>query len=371
MVRISDILKKKVEAESPPQPQQPEPGPGPLPEEKTRLEGLFSGAKEEPQRQERPQPPVEPGIRISETVMSKSKLLNREEAMKLYQEAIALAKEIYEKVKAGKDILEEDLKNIIAYVEKFVDQQRLDNDNILSLLNLPVQDGFIYMHAVNVSIICIDLGLGLGYERNKLVELGTIAMVHDIGMVKFYDLYNQSRRLTEKEMAKIRNHPRISAEILGKVRNICKKCVPVVYQEHERVDGSGYPNGLKEEVIDEYARIIGPVDMYEALTHSRPYRQGMNPCDALNVILENKNAFGRKIMKVLVQRLAGPFPIGTNIRLSSGEKGKVIKRNLDNPLRPIVEITIADRESSEKTRIIDLAQHPTLYIKGVSEDKKV
>jgi HD-GYP domain-containing protein (c-di-GMP phosphodiesterase class II) len=359
MVRISDILKKKAGAESPPQPQQPEPGPLPEQEAESQPSPPPADRKEEP------------GISISDTVMSKSKLLNREECLKLYEEAIALAKKIYEKVKAGKDILEEDLKNIFSYVEKFVDQQRLDNDNMLNLVSLPVQDGFIYAHAVNVSIFCIDLGLGLGYEKNKLVELGIIAMVHDIGMVKFYDLYNQPRRLTEKENAEIKTHPKISAEILGKVRNICKKCAPVVYQEHERIDGSGYPDGLKEEAIDEYARIIGPVDMYEALTHSRPYRKGMNSCDALDIILNNKNAFGRKIMKVLIERLACPFPVGCQVKLNSGEKGMVIKRNLSCSLRPVVEIiSSADGESLEKSRIIDLSKHHTIFIKNILEEKK-
>jgi HD-GYP domain-containing protein (c-di-GMP phosphodiesterase class II) len=266
---------------------------------------------------------------------------------------------------------EEDLKNIIAYVEKFVDQQCLENNNILSLINLPMQDGFIYKHVVNVGISCIDLGLGLGYDKAKLVELGTIAIVHDIGMAKMFGLYDQPRRLTTAEYEEIKKHPKISAELLGKVRTVCKKCASVVYQEHERVDGSGYPNGLKEEAIDEYAKIIGPADMYEALTHHRPYRNRMSQSEALDVLLSNKNGFGRKIMKLLIERLASPFPVGSNIKLSSGEKGKVIKRNLGCPLRPVVEIiTEADGEQLEKARTIDLAKHPTVYIKGTLEDEK-
>lgn len=75
-------------------------------------------------------------------------------------------------------------------------------------------------------------------------------------------------------------------------------------------------------------------------------------------------------MKVLIERLASPFPIGSNIKLSSGEKGKVIKRNLVCPLRPVVEIVSeADEEKLVETRTIDLAKHPTIYIKGILEEK--
>jgi len=369
MVRISDILKKtgKEKAEAnPAQPQLPPPqqqipsGPPP------------TDIKEKSQSEEKIESQSEVGIKISQTVLGKSKSLDNDECVKLYNEAVSLIKDIYDKAKDGREIADEDLKNIVVYVEKFVDQQYLANDNILQLINLPIQGDFIYNHLVNVCIISIDLGIGLGYDKAKLIELGRIAILHDIGMAKFYDSYSQQHRFNEVEYTKIKEHPKIGAEILGKFKNICERCAPVVYQEHERIDGSGYPLGLKEESIDEYAKILGSADMYEALTHGRPYRSKMGSGEVLRTILKSKNSFGRKIMKVLIQRFASPFPVGSNIKLSSGEKGKVIKRNLDCALRPVVEIIVeADEEHLEKTRIIDLAKHPTIYIKGPLEDEEI
>jgi HD-GYP domain-containing protein (c-di-GMP phosphodiesterase class II) len=365
MVRIADILKKKAEGQ-----QAKPPASEPPPEQKTQSEQPSPSVKEEPQSQERPELHKEPGIRISETVLAKSKLLSQKESIELYSETVSLVKEIYDWVKAGKEITEENLKDIIVYVGKFVDQQCLDNDNILSLINLPTENDFIYKHVVNVGIICIDLGCGLGYDKAKLIELGSIAIVHDMGMTKFHDLYNRPHQFNEKEFAEIKNHCKIGAEILGKFKDKYKRMVSVVYQEHERLDGSGYPLGLKEEAIDEYAKIIGLADMYEALTHLRPYRSETSPAKVLDILLLNRNGFWRKIMKVLIERLASPFPVGSNIKLSSGEKGKVIKRNLACPLRPVVEIVSeADEEKLAETRTIDLAKHPTIYIKGILEEK--
>ena len=233
---------------------------------------------------------------------------------------------------------------------------------------LPVQGDYIFQHVVNVTIISIDLGLGLGYDKTKLAELGIVAILHDIGMVKFKDLYSQPRPLDPKESNEIRNHPKIAAEILERFKGTYQRAITAIYQSHERVDGSGYPLGLKEEAIDEYAKIIGPADMYEALVHSRPYRPEKTPYEALRIMLENKNDFGKKIMKVLIERLASPFPLGSNIKLSSGEKGRVIRRNLGYPLRPVVEIMHDNKgEKLEKSRIIDLAQCPTIHIKSALE----
>lgn len=370
MVRISDILKFKKKSEA----EQPElPASGAPQKQEAVSQPLAPSAKEEPPKSGETGilPSPEPGIRISETVMSKSKMLDKEECVNLYKQAVGLVQEIYEKTRVGREITEGDLKNANAYAEKFVDQQSLDNDNILSLLRLP-RGEFIYgRHAVNVCIICIDLSIGIGYDRNKLMELGTITLLHDTGMERYHDLYNQPRRLIEREIAEIKNHPKISAEILEKFGNLYRRASSVIYQEHERVDGSGYPNGLKEETIHEYAKIIGLADMYEALTHTRPYRGAFDPRDALNIILENKNAFGRKIMKVLIERLACPFPVGSNIKLSSGEKGKVIKRNLACSLRPVVEIiSAANGENLEKSRTINLSKHPTIFIKDTLKDDK-
>ena len=311
------------------------------------------------------------GIRISESTMGKLNLFDEQETLKLYEQTISLVKEIYDKAKDKKEIAEEDKNNIISYVEKFVDQQTLLNDNILNLLNLQIKDEFIYNHVVNVCIISIDLGLGLGYDREKLVELGTIAIIHDIGLVKFSEIYNQQRALNEAEYNEIKNHPVVSAEILKKSKDIFKRAISVVYQEHERVDGSGYPHGLKGDSIDEYAKIIGLADTYEAMTHLRAYRRRIIQYEVIKRLIEAKNSFDIKPMKVLIERIASPYPLSSYVKLSSGEKGRVIRRNLGCPLKPVIEIMRdASGEKIRKIRIIDLAKFPTIYIKNIlkSED---
>ena len=373
MVRISDILKKtgqkKAESERPPS-EAPALPPRPAPETKAQPDPVTF--KEKPVSEEKQGPPPEKGVTIFETVMAKNKLLNEEECLELYQETVSLVKEIYDKARAGKETIEADLEHVIVLVEKIADQQCLNNDNILNPMISSQSDDFLFQHAVNVAIVSMDVGLGLEYDKTALAELGFIAILHDIGMVKFKDLYRLPRRLNQTEYDQIRDHTKIGAGMLEQFKNTHQRLIAVIAQSHERVDGSGYPLGLKEENIDEYARIIGAVDMYEALVHSRPYRAEKTPYEALRVMLTNKNGFEKRIMKILIERMASPFPLGSNIKLNSGEKGRVIKRNLGYPLRPVVEITHdAKDEKLGKPRTIDLSKSPTIHIKSSLEIEHV
>jgi len=183
-------------------------------------------------------------------------------------------------------------------------------------------------------------------------------------MAKLSDLYMQPRQLDKDEYNEIRKHPGTSTEILKNFKDIYKRAISVVHQEHERIDGSGYPRGLKRDYIDEYAKIIGLADIYEAVTHLRPYRDKFSPCDVIRQIIDLKRSFEKRIVKVLMERVCTPFPLCSNIRLSSGEEGRVIRRNLASPFRPIIEITSnANGEKLEEAKIIDLTKYPTVYIK--------
>lgn len=290
--------------------------------------------------------------------------LNEEESLKLYEETISLVKDIYNRIQAGKEFIERD-KDIIDYLNRYADQQYLNNDNILNLVNIQAKDDYMYNHVVNVCIISIDIGIGMGYDRPQLFELGKAAILHDIGMIKLYDVYNKPRRLSPEEYKEIKTHPLLGAEILEKLKIIAEKTVTATTQEHERIDGSGYPHGLKKEAIDEYAKIIGLADVYEAMTHVRPYRDKFHPYEALKEIIDAKDTFEKKIIKVLIERICCPYPLGSYVKLSTGEKGEVIKRNLRNSFRPIVEINYDSKgKRLRKPRIVDLIKYPSIYIKG-------
>src|SRR5690242_19965317 len=131
----------------------------------------------------------------------------------------------------------------------------------------------IISNMVNVSILATKLGMGIGYQREALIGLALAGLLHDVGMLQLSEsLLSNPGKLSEEERAQIRQHPEIGFQMLSKLGAQYAWLAQVAWQEHERWNGQGYPRGLKGDQIHEYARIIGIVDIFDALVSPRPYR---------------------------------------------------------------------------------------------------
>lgn len=353
MVKISDILKGVKEKDE----KKPLSVPAllegtPQPPEDARVE------KEEPKLSE---------LRISSVVKERGRVLNNEESKELYEEAISLAREIQGKALTN-GVLE--WKSIAAIVERLVEQLILNNGSLLELTTELTQS-YLYSHAVNVCIFSIKIGIGLGYDRAELIQLGLPAFLHDIGMVKCIDLANQPRKLDTEEYNKIKNHPIIGSEILKKTKELSKRVICVVLQQHERIDGSGYPHGLKGKSIDTHAKIVGLADAYEAMMHARAHRDKYMPKEVIQELLKTRHGFEGKLIKTLIEEV-GIFPVGCFVRLNTKEIGMVIKINRECLTRPVIEIIIDSYgERLKQPRQVDLADNPNLHIKDCLKEKEL
>jgi hypothetical protein len=134
-------------------------------------------------------------------------------------------------------------------------------------------------------------------------------------------------------------------------------------QVNERLDGSGYPQGLQGDEINEYAQVIGLVDMYEALVHSRPQREKFHHFKAVKEIIKSgKHLFKRKHLKALLN-IFSIFPLHSYVRLNSDAVCKVVKTYPDQPMRPRIQIVFDSQQKRVLTeRIINLPDDPLLYI---------
>ncbi len=221
------------------------------------------------------------------------------------------------------------------------------------------------VHGINVAIFAIKIGAGLGYKREQLIELGIAALVHDIGMCKISDeVVNKEGVLTNEEYALIKKHPQFGYDIIhNALGEEYKWLAEVVSQEQEREGGQGYPRGLTGNEIHEYAKVIGMVDVYEALSHPRPQRKRFLPYEATKVIVNSsKNMFPQKLIKVLLTKLSC-FPIGSYVVLNSKAIGKVVETNEASPLRPVIEMlydSMGKKLAEKKT--VKLQDTPLLYI---------
>jgi HD-GYP domain-containing protein (c-di-GMP phosphodiesterase class II) len=299
-------------------------------------------------------------VKISSIV---NKITSFEESKNLYNDTLSLIKEV---LKDGADYRSVDLNKITAQAEKLIEQQTIGNKALLMLVfsrNL-IDQNYLFCHAVNVCIYSIEVGLGLGYERPALIELGVAALFYDIGMTKYLDIVSQPRKLTPQEYAEIKNHSVAGALILERINGLSKSASLLARQHHERIDGSGYPEGLKAQAMNEYAKILSIVDVYEAMTHVRFQRDRHASLDTVRDILNNKDKFDQGILKIFIDRI-GIFAVGSIVRLSTKEIAQIIRLNPGIPLRPVVQI-ICDTNGYKlsETKILDLLTQPTVYIKG-------
>lgn len=229
---------------------------------------------------------------------------------------------------------------------------------------------WIISHSVNVGIFAVKIGLGLKYDKEKLQQLTLAALLHDVGMAKVSTrILFKHGRLSPSEFDQIRQHPVDGYELVKHLEKDYPYVVDTVYQEQEREDGSGYPQGLKSAEISEFAKVIGIADVFEALVHGRTYRDGFITYHAIQKIIENKSKqFNPKIIRGLVNTVS-MFPIGSLVQLSSNEIARVISVNKLRPVRPIVEV-IKDSEGRplKAPLRINLEEEPLLYItKPLSE----
>lgn len=241
----------------------------------------------------------------------------------------------------------------------------VDHDDQLVVQALAGPSGStLVTNLINVSILATKVGIGLGYYGKELRRLTLAGLVHDIGLFAVpQSVVTKSGRLTREERTLIEQHPELGYQVIRKLGGDWEWLAHVVRQAHERWNGQGYPNRLKRHDIGEFAQIIGAVDVFDALVTPRPYRRRFFPHEAVRELLvAERTAFPREVIKALVEQLSA-YPLGTLVRLTTGEVGTVVKINTRVPLRPVVEIGGGTAQGGgHETRQLDLSLLPLVAI---------
>jgi hypothetical protein len=154
---------------------------------------------------------------------------------------------------------------------------------------IEARDEYTRGHSDRVCQYALAMGQRLMLTESSLVQLRTAARLHDIGKIGIPDaILRKPARLTEEEWTIVRRHPAIAAEMLSEA-SVVVPAIEAIRRHHERLDGSGYPGGLKGAAIHLLARIIGVADAFDAMTSARPYRQAMSPAAALAELNRHKD----------------------------------------------------------------------------------
>ena len=256
-----------------------------------------------------------------------------------------------------------DLTELTQLAGTIIDSIQENDQLVVEALSSPSGPPLV-TNLVNVGILCTKVGIGLGYYGAELRRLTEAGLLHDIGIFAVsQNVLTKTGRLTPDERALVEQHPRLGYEVVRRLGADYAWLAEVVLQAHERGRGQGYPNRLKGREINELAQIIGLVDIFDALVSPRPYRRRMLPHEAIRELLNTeRTAFPREIIKALVEQLS-LYPLGTKVRLSSGEEGIVVGITPRYPARPVIRVT-GDQEDlgSEMPRSLDLSLLPHVSV---------
>jgi HD-GYP domain-containing protein (c-di-GMP phosphodiesterase class II)/GTPase SAR1 family protein len=277
----------------------------------------------------------------------------------IYEKLVKTFEKFYfiKKGESPVDMVERELEPI---VPQFIRAVKTDRGLMKKALYGEEPDVYLLQHCVNVAVQGVKIGLGMGYSEDDVKRLSLAAFIHDIGMGDVPEqIWTKKGSLSHSEIDEMRRHPVYGYERLKPLDEIAK----IVLQEHERMDGSGYPHGLASEDIHEFSYIIGAADIYDSLLHTRPYRdRRYSSFEAIKeIVTKEKQRFPASVLKSLVAYFL--FPVGSHVELNSRDKAEVIEENRANPMRPVVKIT-QDKDDREykKPRIVDLDSDQKFFI---------
>jgi HD-GYP domain len=241
----------------------------------------------------------------------------------------------------------------------------LNNEEIqVSMNDISAADEYTFSHSVSTTVYSLLIGKQLGYSRAMLEKLATGTLVHDLGKVLLdKDIVFKPDSLTPEEFEHVKAHTSLGYEALKKCTSITELSRIISLFHHERMDGSGYPRGVKAKNLHEFARIVAIADVYDALTADRCYRKKWTNDKAVNYLIGcSQSKFDVELVSLFIKQIA-IYPNGSMVRLSDDTIGIIKEQNRQMPLRPIVRV-IADKNGNDiPIYEIDLMEKLSITIK--------
>ncbi len=273
-------------------------------------------------------------------------------ARKLHSDALVHVKSFVDDVRRGTQI---DHRAAKPLVENFIESVFRNENAAITLFKLRGFDEYTYTHSINVSLLAILLGKHLDMGRPELLTLGLAGMYHDVGKARIPEaILNKPGKLSEAEFQIMKTHPLEGYKIMASQQELDPEILRAVVEHHERHDGSGYPRGLTGDAIGLFSRIIAVVDVYDALTSRRVYKDAMAPAKALGMMYQWRDKdFPHHAIESFI-RCVGVYPVGSFVRLSGGEYGIVASVNPLRPTKPEVKVVMDAKMRPQIPRCLDL-----------------
>ena len=273
-----------------------------------------------------------------------------------------------ERVIKSAQLLEKSLSEYIAREDEDLNTNKLlkETREIIALSDDPVHtfrmlrrvrryDDLTYIHSLNVAILCHEFANWMHMPEEEQDILTLAGLLHDVGKMGIPGkIIKKAGLLTDEEYELIKQHPQKGYDFLKK-HPLDERIMNAALMHHERCDGSGYPQGLKADEIDDFAKIVAIADYYDALTSARVYREPHCPFEVFRMLQQERDKFDSTYLAVFMEGVAS-FYIGCEVVLSNQKRARMVDTNPTDQSNPIVKMD---------GLIVNLAMAPDVDVKEI------
>lgn len=256
-------------------------------------------------------------------------------AKAIYKEATGVVRTMMEDVRLGQQM---DVARVDPVAERMIQSVFRNQYAFNGISRIKTKDDYTFMHCVSVAGLMVTFAKTLGLDEETMHQVAVGGLVHDVGKIMVPDkVLNKPGKLTDDEFVVMKDHVTHSREILADNEGISDIARDVALLHHERVDGTGYPLGLKGDEISLIGKMAAIVDVYDALTSIRVYKSAWDPAMALKKMLEwSSTHFDRALVEKFI-RCLGIYPLGSLVELESGKLGIVTDQGAEM-LKPKIRV---------------------------------
>ena len=254
-------------------------------------------------------------------------------------------------------------------IDDIIEKLMCDDNVTLHLMNGKNEFEDIYFHSLNVAVIAMMIGRAKGYSAEQLKALSFAALFHDMGKIKIPTaILRKQVPLSEPESNYLKLHTKYGLDMANQIEGFPESAKTVIVQHHELRDGSGYPEGLKGDEIDELAQVIIVANAFDNLCHTPVAAEQKIPYTALSHLYKNcKHLYKEENLNILI-KFMGVFPPGTVVQLSNNMVGLVISVNASHLLFPNV-LVYDPAVPRTQAPIIDLASKDIKIVNAIHPSK--
>lgn len=297
--------------------------------------------------------------------VSVDRATTQRQAKKLILEAKDLIHKVLSETFEGKAI---EVAPFEALADNMIESVMLDADALKCISALRSKDAYLLEHSINVAFLLITFGRYLNFDVDTLRQIAIGGILHDIGKIKIDSkILNKPGKLTPEEFEHIKLHQNFAVEIMAQTKGLSQVSKDISLMHHEKLDGNGYPHGLKGEEIPIHGRMSCIVDIFDALTAARCYKEAMSPASAFKILLGmTPNHLDQGLVYEFI-RCIGVYPVGSLVQLSDGRIGIVWEAKGRDVLHPKVKCFYSVKHKCyTQVEIVDLLRSSLNIEKGVS-----